>query len=448
VITSRYDADVLIIGAGAAGLAAARDLALAGRSVIVIEARDRIGGRIHTMRLWNGLPPVELGAEFVHGRPPETFTLAYQAGLTLIEASGVARQSRSGKLRQPRGTGMARGWTIIEALRAYTGPDMPFTQFAAAQFAGPEWAEAREAAARYLAGFDAADPDAVSIHWKARNEAAAEQIDGDRMFRVLDGYDRVPHWLLASAPAERVALHLNTVAHDIQWAHGQVTVTAHHRLAGDARSFTARAAIITVPLGVLAAPPDLPGALRFTPDLPVLAEARAGLAMGHVVKVIFRCRTVFWDAPPPAHPTLPGLGFLLSDDATMPTWWTMQPLHVPILTGWVGGPRAARLAQDDPDAIIDHAIAALARALGQPRHTVASQIDAWRMHNWSADPFTRGAYSYVRAGGLPALERLAAPIADTIVFAGEATDADHTGTVHGALASGHRAAAALPGLTC
>ncbi|HEV2459069.1 MAG TPA: FAD-dependent oxidoreductase, partial [Ktedonobacterales bacterium] len=160
-----------------------------------------------------------------------------------------------------------------------------------------------------------------------------------------------------------------------------------------------------------------------------------------------RFREPFWD---PDHvkasplPTLPRLSFLFSDDAVVPTWWTSYPLRTPMLTAWVGGPRAERLAAKPADAIADQAVAALARVLGVDRRELESQLEGWYVHDWSVDPYARGAYSWVRAGGIDAPGRLAAPVEDTLFFAGEATDeSGNTGTVHAALAEGTRAAGAV-----
>src|SRR5262249_11865801 len=139
-------------------------------------------------------------------------------------------------------------------------------------------------------------------------------------------------------------------------------------------------------------------------------------------------------------PRLPRLSFLLSDDEAMPTWWTSDPLPSPLLVGWAGGPRAARLAREPEAFIATRAIQALARVLGVAQDALESELEAWHLHTGSNDPFARGAYSFVRVGGLEAPRRLGEPVEGTLYFAGEATDASDTGTVHAALASGLRAA--------
>lgn len=480
------DFDVIVIGAGAAGLAAAHTLSLHGRSVAILEARDRIGGRIYTMHPSADDLPTELGAEFVHGRPPETFAIAQAAGLTLCERVGSSYVSDGGHLfasddddddsdsddGNEHGDDYAEASldVILGALHKWHGEDRTFQSFVDEYFPGERWAAARRSARGYVEGFDAAYPDRVSVRWLALTEEAASHIDGDRQFFLTDGYDRVPGWLRDNLDPFRTTLRLNTTVRELRWSAGYVEVTAATSTAQDEQvaTISARAAIITLPLGVLAAsfdsntPPDTAGTVRFIPDLPDKRAAIAGLDMGHTIKVDLRFHDLFWDtvpappeaasssptdaAPPseePHLPQMPGLSFLFSGDEVISTWWTRYPLLTPTLTGWVGGPRAARLSTHSDDAIAGQALDALARILNVERRVVEARLDAWHLHNWSADPFSRGAYAYIRVGGVNAPDQLAEPVEGTLFFAGEATDAGHTGTVHAALASGYRAAHAL-----
>jgi monoamine oxidase len=120
----------------------------------------------------------------------------------------------------------------------------------------------------------------------------------------------------------------------------------------------------------------------------------------------------------------------------------MMPLRLPIFTGWAGGPRAAAMAGMSRDEVTALAVASLARQLGVARKTVDDALTGAWTHDWSADPWARGAYSYAMVGGSEAAKTLARSVDGTLFFAGEATDAEgRSGTVHGAIASGRRAAA-------
>ena len=168
------------------------------------------------------------------------------------------------------------------------------------------------------------------------------------------------------------------------------------------------------------------------------------------MKVVLLFKEIFWDALPQARHAnrqliaLPQLSFLFSNDPVMATWWTPHPVVAPMLTGWAAGPRAARMATMTSEEIADEAVVALSRTLGIGRSDLDQLVMGRFVHNWSADPYSRGGYSYVCAGGLTAPGALAEPVDETLFFAGEATDTQgETGTVHAALQTGYRAAAEI-----
>lgn len=441
------DYDVLVIGAGAAGLAAAHALSAQGRSVAVLEARDRTGGRIYTIRPEGAILPVELGAEFIHGTPAVTLALARAAQLTVCELGEETWLAEDGRLtleQEDEGNGEsgehAGFGAILAALSRYQGDDMPLPAFLDAHFPGERWARARRAVEEYAAGYDAADPQQVSVRWLAEPEESAGE-EGGAHLRVLEGYDRLLDALRTGLDPRRTTLHLSTVVREVRWSRGRVEALARPAWGTALESFTARAAVVTLPLGVLAAPPDAPGEVRFMPDLTQKHAALAGLAMGDAVKVILRFREAFWAAGTPARPALPRFSWIYSDDPQMPTWWTTFPILTPTLVGWWAGPHATELAAQPNAAIVAQALDALARVFGVSQAELAPLLDGWHLHNWHADPYARGAYSWVRAGGIEAPAQLGAPIEETLFFAGEATSTRDTGTVHGALASGWRVAA-------
>jgi monoamine oxidase len=435
---------VLIIGAGAAGLAAAQSLCAAGVRVCVLEARDRIGGRLYTIRDPSFPAPVELGAEFIHGRPPEILEIARAAGLTIAEVTGRHRAVQDGK---PAGND-DRFAQVDEIFRRIADPALPDQTFA--EFLS--WIDAEEeakmAARGYVEGFNAARADRISTRSVAYESQAQDAIDGDRAFRITEGYDRVAHWLWDECGSRSATLHLNTIVTSIQWQRGRVEVEAQPPR-GESQPppvpavFTADRAVITVPLGVLAAPEAALGAIRFVPEVPDLKHALTQLEMGQAVRVTMK----FSAEAGRRYPILAEPGFIHSDDEGFPTWWTALPAPTSeensplVLTAWAGGPKAERLATMPDADLAERAIHSLARILAVPRGAVASQVLGWHLHNWSLDPFARGAYSYAGVGGLEARRRLAVPVENTLYFAGEATDTEgHAATVHGALASGRRAA--------
>lgn len=415
-------ADVIVVGAGVAGLTAARMLSRSGLSVDLIEARNRIGGRILTD---HSITPVELGAEFIHGKPDATFDILGKGSIKATEMSGELWYSREGKLTR------AGGWNsgedaIWNALKGWEGDDLTFDQFTAQHFPGEEWAQARRMAARYVEGYDAARSDRVSLKWFLKTEAAQDAIEGGRSFRLAVGYDAVPQQIAADFAPGKVVLHLNTVISEIHWQRGSVKVIARHSENDEPLSFAAPRLVITLPLGVLKQD------IRFSPELPEKRAALASIEMGAVIKPVLRFRERFWNER---------MGFLFGDDEWIPTWWTQYPAQSTLLTGWCGGPRAERLSYRGRDFVIERALEALARMFDRSQAQLKSQLEAAYVHDWQADPFARGAYSYVLVGGIDAPAQLAQPVDDTLFFAGEATDTlGYTGTVHGAIMTGQRAA--------
>jgi len=140
------------------------------------------------------------------------------------------------------------------------------------------------------------------------------------------------------------------------------------------------------------------------------------------------------------------LSFLLTRDEVLSAWWTPMPKSAPLITGWAGGPKAAALAQRigaaQGRALLEESLGALSRLYGVATRELHSRLISWHTHDWQADPYSRGAYSYAPAGALNASADMTRPVLDTLYFAGEHTDTTgHWGTVHGALRSGLRAAA-------
>jgi len=402
--------EALVLGAGAAGLRAGAALLRKRVKVLVVEARDRIGGRVHSIEDRELGRVVELGAEFVHGRPHDELK---RAKLKLDEMDGrqmallggelreVTRQFRSmlRKLAKARGAGTAQSWLATARL---------------------DPAE-RELARHYIEGFFAAPATFVGIEGVANEQ-------GMRTRRVIGGYDRA---LRGHADALRGgdALRLGVTVETVRWRKGRVEVRAR-TLTGAAEELEAERLVVALPVSVLAA---LDG-VRFDPPLRRKREALAWVRTGAVVKALLRFREPFWLTR-----ALRKADFFHAPGAAFPTWWRGSPREVPLLTGWAGGPAAERLGREDRLAL---ALDSVSRLFGRSRREVDSSLDGARIVDWSEDPFARGAYAYELAGAPPdLLPRLAAPEEGTLFFAGEAFSlTGRGGTVDGALETGLRAA--------
>jgi monoamine oxidase len=199
--------------------------------------------------------------------------------------------------------------------------------------------------------------------------------------------------------------------------------------------------VITFPLGVLQSAAQEAG-INFDPQLPAeKLRALEKLAMGKVVRVTLCFRRRIWEDITAQEKTLAGMSFLFSDDKLFPTWWTQMPDPVPMITGWAPAASAENLRGMSEGRIVQKAIETLSSLLGLEQSSVQSELVGAYFHDWDLDPFSQGAYSYVKAGGEGCQRTLGAPVDSTLFFAGEATDVSgHNGTVHGAIASGKRAA--------
>lgn len=430
--------DAVVLGAGASGLAAAARLTQRGLEVRVIEARARIGGRIATVPSGLGVP-IELGAEFVHGSARATEEVGRDVAFIDL-GTGSHWTRKGGAIRRSSEFESTLGMVFDRtSRRVKRGRDRSFLKaLDECRIHG----KARSLALSYIEGFQAADPAKISTRALGDGDLGSE-----RSRRVAAGYETIPRLLAAQLPA--TVLLLGTRVTRIDWSRGRVTVLASSTQGGGAtRSIRAKRLITTVPLSILAASirePNSGQGITFDPPLDRKKQtAVAKLEMGNVVKVIVRFRTAFWADPRSTRVERPWeLGFLHAhgSESTFPTWWTQYPIEVPMLTGWCGGPPADALDAMPDQEVTDHAVASISRIFGVSRAAAEENlVEVWR-HSWRRDPFALGAYSYPSVGGEHAGRALAAPVDDTLFFAGEATvDPPDNGTVHGAIESGWRAA--------
>ena len=322
------------------------------------------------------------------------------------------------------------------------GPDESFASFLKRCCADASQ-ETRQRALAYVSGFNAADPAQVSVHWLVRQMRAEEKIDGDRAFRARGGYQVLLDFLQQRVAKADVSLRTNTVVQRVAWRPGSVSIDA---VSGkQAVSLHASRVLVTVPLAVLQAHPGEPGAIEFSPPLSQdKLDSISGMEMGKVRRVVLHFRERFWDrirASGSQDKTLAHMSFLFSQDEWFPTWWDAMPDKFPIVTGWAPWKSAERLESDSMP-VVTRALRTLGGLLGVDATEMEDLLEIAYFHDWQADPYSRGAYSYVKAGGANAPQILSRPVQDTLFFAGEAADiTGNNGTVHGAIASAMRAVA-------
>jgi len=416
-------ADVIVVGAGAAGLEAARQLRAHGRSVLVLEARDRIGGRVLTHHDPRIPLPLELGAEFIHGDAPITTALLNEAGLSSIDVSGAHGEAHRGTVRR-----VAEELSVDRVLRRIDthAQDETVAEFLAHRPGGRTLEKERGRTRRFIEGFHAADVTRISAQSIAPEPGESGTEMAAHIGRPTQGYDALMTWLARDLGS---SLRLDHPVRGIAWGDRKVSVEVRGR---SKRRFTARAVVVTVPIGVLQAAATSAGGIAFDPEPRGMRRAIAGIEMGRVVRVVVWFRSFPWDDGS-------RFQFIHLHDGPFQVLWTAHPVRYPVAVLWCGGPAAAAISgasRGEIRKLVDHQLAA---AFGMKPQRIRATLRALWWHDWSVDPYSRGAYSYVRAGAKDPGRTLSRPEGRTLFFAGEAAG-DNTGTVEAALESGRRAA--------
>ena len=312
------EVDVVVVGAGIAGLAAAQKLADLGLSVVVLEARDRAGGRILTVG--DDSHHVELGAEFLHGKPPGLIRAFRMAGVSYHEIEGDYWFCRDGSLH--KGDSVTKAWNAVskEMKKKAAPPDQTFATFLE-KSEQPDLTKLL--AMKYVEGYHAAPPEHVSVQSLIRENEAAHR-NGSKLFRPDTGYAALISWYLSTSKAR---VQLGHEVRKIHWSKRRVRVDFSHE--SNPNTLVARAVVVTVPLPLLQG--EGRSALHFEPDLLMKRTAARRLAMGHVVRLSFVLSHRVWED------SLGNLGFVFCPGKPFPTWWTGASNTI---TGWAGGPGA------------------------------------------------------------------------------------------------------------
>jgi monoamine oxidase len=422
-------ADILIIGAGAAGLMAARELANAGKKVIVLEADNRIGGRIHTQYDAATGKYVELGAEFVHGDLPVTLGLLNEAGIPYRSASASMVQYNEGAFLENES--FIEHWDLLIGKLNTLQQDISIEEFMQQKFPGDKYARMRTSVRQFVSGYDTGDPQIASSfalrkEWQSEDDSAQHRVEG--------GYVTLLNYLAGECKAKDGEILLNAIVKAIYWESGKVSV-----INADGTAYHAQQIILAVPLGVLKAGEGQTGAITFHPPLKAHAEAIQGMGFGSVIKILLEFDKPFWYAKETEARigrSLDNMGYLLSQEE-IPTWWTQFPERSNVFTGWIGGPDAEAKKEMTEEEILMQGLQSLANIFKLGLDELQQRLKTWRIMNWTAKPFTRGSYAYDTVNASACRNTLNTPVEDTLFFAGEYLyDGTAMGTVEAALTSG------------
>ncbi|MBL8161613.1 MAG: FAD-dependent oxidoreductase [Anaerolineae bacterium] len=414
--------DTIIIGAGAAGLAAARALHDAGRHVVVLEARDRIGGRAWTDTSGTLADfPVELGAEFIHGENAATHDLLRAVGLYTLPAPRYDKLRWGAPARLLRDLDADTRQMLDKLFADYTAlrtADLP------ADLSLAEYLTRRGYEAAGLAAADVLLAQTCCAHSASLSCADLQRemhVDraGKHEFRIAEGYAA-----LFANYAAGLDVRLNTTVAEVNWQPGSARMTTT-----PGESFTAQHCVITLPVALLAA-----DTLRFTPELPARKqEAIRAFRTEPATKLIYRFRRRLWGAD----------WVYFAHMGTAARGWTpgYGRDSSALISFYITAERARTVDGISDEAARDLGVSELAALLGVDVRLLTGELVGFQCVSWAHDPLARGGYAHVPPGQAWARPALAEPVADTLFFAGEATAYDsNPQTVHGALESGWRAA--------
>ncbi|MGI4804646.1 MAG: flavin monoamine oxidase family protein [Janthinobacterium lividum] len=420
------NSDTIIIGAGAAGLMSAYQLLKANQKVTVLEAHNRIGGRCYTFSGDDFTLPVELGAEFVHGKLPLTLKLLKEANIKYEAVSGDNFQAKNGEIKQSEF--FMEHWDDFEAALKEVKEDQSLDEFLQQKFQQEKYKGLRKSVIQFAKGYDTADPERVSL-FSLRDEWLGDH-EEETQYRIPGGYVQLMDFLANQIKQNNGQIFLDSVVKTINWRKDSVEVITTNDTV-----FTGKKLVVTVPLGVLVLSGNETGAIQFNPDLPEQRNATADMGFGAIIKILIEFSEPFWEEN-----GLSNLQFLFSEEK-IPTWWAQTPLKNNVLTGWLGGNPQDENQHLSDEEILREAVQSLAQIFNTDASFIDQKLVSAKVYNWTTDPFTRGSYSYATVKTALALKILKTPVAQTIYFAGEALfEGEQLGTVEAALVSGDEVA--------
>jgi monoamine oxidase len=409
---------ILIIGGGVAGLTAAYELSRHKFSVTLLEAKPRLGGRIHTFVNGSFSQPVELGAEFIHGDLPHTLSILKEAGIAYHTIADTMLRRDKGKWKKQEE--FTYGWDELMKQMKNLKEDITLSDFLDKYFSDDKYASLRASARDFAGGFDLADTETVSV--KSLYKEWSNEMDDQ--YRIDGGYQLLVDYLETQCKNNGCVIETGCHVQTINWQENQVKITDKN-----GRSFNGDKAVIAVPINVLKADQHDANFIVFEPSVSTHQDAAKNIGFGTVIKLLIEFNDNFWNEK------AEDAGFFLTNEV-IPTWWTQSPKASNLLSGWVGAEKANSLKEKSDEEILAIALQSLSNAFDISTTDLRSKLKAYAIANWSKEIYINGGYSFNTTSSVAAKKVLQEPIADTIFFAGEALfDGIPGGTVEAAIAS-------------
>ena len=409
---------IIIIGGGAAGLIAARELLKKEKNIILLEARDRLGGRAHTLYENNSIP-IEAGAEFIHGKLPITFSFVKEYNLLVQKTGGkiINLDKKDDQFQDDEGN----VWDLMTEKMKELKADLPFAVFLSTYFFEEKYKDLRRFAENFANGFDLANPETAST-FSLRDEWENEQHE---QFRIKGGYKKLIDALSEDCISKGCAIYTSEVVQEIIWKKNEAFV-----ITNTDKKFNAAKVIITIPAGVWHSDETDKGAIKFTPAIPEKINAFKEIGFGSIIKIMLYFKTAFWEE------RYKNAGFFFTEE-NMPTWWTQAPEKNNLITGWLGGEPAKRFKRKSEQDLLETSLQSLASAFELEKNYLQEILITSHIFNWDNDLFSRGGYSFSMLNSSIAKQELRKSVDNVLFFSGEALyEGTMQGTVEAALQSG------------